>query len=104
MQGQPYSFDPSSPSRLSSRPLLQDPYEKYFCCVAKSIIARGAMGGGGGGEGVFAVTDILEGTIVGFYNGIRKDMSRPKKAIYMVGAYKSFLCHISFLRVVSSSH
>ena len=65
LQGQPYSFDPSSPARLSSRPLLQDPYEKYFCCVAKSVIARGR------GEGVFAVTDILEGTIVGFYNGIR---------------------------------
>ena len=47
--------------------MLQDPYEKYFCMVAKSILAKGRDGG----EGVFAVTDILEGTIVGFYNGIR---------------------------------
>ena len=57
--------------RISSRPLLQDPYEKYFCAVAKSIIAKGRAGG----EGVFAVTDILEGTIVGFYNGVRKGIS-----------------------------
>ena len=67
LQSQPYSFDMSCPSRISRQPLLQDPYEKYFCAVGPSFLARGR-----GGEGAFAVTDILEGTIVAFYNGVRQ--------------------------------
>ena len=53
-----------SPARLSRSPFLRDPYEQYFVRVSRSKFPDA-------GEGLFAITDILEGTVIAFYNGVR---------------------------------
>lgn len=57
---EPFAFDPSTSSSISSAPLLPDPYEGHF--------ARGVAGAA---PGVYAASPVLAGTVVAFYNGVR---------------------------------
>lgn len=59
-----YKYDPSSHDCISSDPLLPDYYEQAKVLVKQSNIQRA-------GEGLFARTDLEEGEVVSFYNGIR---------------------------------
>jgi histone-lysine N-methyltransferase SETD7 len=73
VETQPYSFDLSTSDRLSLHPLLPDPYERYFCLVTTSRITSA-------GDGVFSRVDVLEGTIVAFYNGVRSHARNEEAA------------------------
>lgn len=62
-----FSFDPADDeerTRLSSNPLLRDPYESERVHVGPSTLA-------GAGEGLFASCRMLKGEVVAFYNGFR---------------------------------
>lgn len=59
-----YKHDPSNHDCISSDPLLPDHYEQAKVTVKHSNICSA-------GEGLFAKTDLKEGEIVSFYNGIR---------------------------------
>ena len=59
-----YKYDPSNHESISSDPLLPDHYEQAKVTVKWSHIC-------GAGEGLFAKTELEEGEVVSFYNGIR---------------------------------
>ncbi len=61
-QGAVFRADESTATKLSSEPLLADPYEQMLVYVAQSPIA---------GNGLFARQAIPADTLVAFYNGIR---------------------------------
>ncbi|KAL7746500.1 Histone-lysine N-methyltransferase setd7 [Sorochytrium milnesiophthora] len=63
-QAQVYRFDPSTTTRISSDPLLPDPFESERVEVHPSLIA-------GAGEGLFARRDFAQDELVCFYNGVR---------------------------------
>lgn len=60
----PVKFDESTENLLSTQPLVPDAYEQQRVCVRSSLIP-------GAGEGLFARTNLPEGEVVSFYNGIR---------------------------------
>ena len=59
-----YQFDESTSTRISSSPLLADPYESLVVFVAPSSVPNS-------GEGLFAAVDLPADTVVSFYNGTR---------------------------------
>eukprot|EP00911_Craspedida_sp_UC1_P000665 UC1_evm1s511 len=59
-----YSFDPSTPTLISSNPVRCSPYESARVRVALSTQPDA-------GEGLFASTAIAQGDVVAWYNGIR---------------------------------
>ena len=63
-QSTPFYFDPSTPERISSDPLLSDPYERLFVRLGLSNLPHA-------GQGLFAVEDITSATVVAFYNGVK---------------------------------
>ena len=60
----PVKFDESTQNLLSTQPLVPDAYEQQRVCVRPSLIP-------GAGQGLFARTNLLEGEVVSFYNGVR---------------------------------
>nr|ADD38189.1 Histone-lysine N-methyltransferase SETD7 [Lepeophtheirus salmonis] len=60
-----YSQDISSLDKISKEPMLADPYESFFVFVKESKIS-------GAGQGLFAKISVASGTVLAFYNGIRK--------------------------------
>eukprot|EP00941_MAST-03F_sp_MAST-3F-sp1_P005356 g5356.t1 len=58
-----FCYDPPTNTRISSSPLLADPYEKNVVKVAPSTID-------GAEEGLFMRQDVKAGQIVSFYSGI----------------------------------
>jgi len=67
-KGKEFSYDPSTDVRISSEPLLCDPYETEFVLVGPSTLP-------GAGEGLFAKLHVEAGTVVSFYNGTRVEPS-----------------------------
>jgi len=65
-EGEVYSYDPSTSTRINSQPYLPDPYEIEFVEVGPSTIPKA-------GEGLFAKIDIDSGTVISFYNGVREE-------------------------------
>lgn len=63
-EGEVYSYDPSTATRISSQPFLPDPYEAEFVEVRTSTIPKA-------GDGLFAKVNIDCGTVISFYNGVR---------------------------------
>ena len=63
-RGAVYSYDPSTTIRISSEPLLKDPYETEYCYVRRSKI-RGAK------DGLFARSNLPKDFVVSFYNGVK---------------------------------
>ena len=61
-----YSYQPSGSLCISRSPLLRDPYEMRYVYVGES----GA--GDSAGEGLFAKTDIKQGSLVALFNGVRQ--------------------------------
>uniref|UniRef100_G3VCI9 Histone-lysine N-methyltransferase SETD7 n=1 Tax=Sarcophilus harrisii TaxID=9305 RepID=G3VCI9_SARHA len=59
-----YHFDKSTPSCISTNPLLPDPYESERVYVAESHIPNA-------GEGLFSKVAVGPNTVISFYNGIR---------------------------------
>ena len=59
-----FSYDISTSTRISTAPLLRDPYEEKMSFVAMSTTA-------GAGQGLFAKQDTAENVVVAFYNGVR---------------------------------
>lgn len=59
-----YSFDESTATRISSHPLLPDPYEQRCVYVAPSTTPNS-------GEGLFALRDLPGNTVVTWYSGTR---------------------------------
>uniref|UniRef100_F6YBN1 SET domain containing 7, histone lysine methyltransferase n=2 Tax=Monodelphis domestica TaxID=13616 RepID=F6YBN1_MONDO len=59
-----YHFDKSTPSCISTNPLLPDPYESERVYVADSHIPSA-------GEGLFSKVAVGPNTVISFYNGIR---------------------------------
>jgi hypothetical protein len=82
-RGSLYNYDPGTRDVMSSDPLLPDPYETQYCYVRTSKI-KGAK------EGIFAKRDLLDGTIVAFYNGVRMRSNEldADKADWEANAYK----------------
>lgn len=76
-----FTWDPASTEVFSRTPHLPDPYEAIFVEVRQSRIKDA-------GQGLFAKTDIEQGTIISFYNGVKVrsggDWERPTP-------YKMFL-------------
>ena len=68
-------FDPSTPTRISRRPLQEDPYEKIHVYVATSAISPLA------GEGLFAKRTLTKGHLICLFNGIRRIKKGRTKAI-----------------------
>ena len=64
MPGSGYNYDRATKERISSRPLLKDPYETEFVSVALCKDIRK-------GEGLFVTKSIPADTIIAFYNGIK---------------------------------
>uniref|UniRef100_A0A8C4R5A3 Histone-lysine N-methyltransferase SETD7 n=1 Tax=Eptatretus burgeri TaxID=7764 RepID=A0A8C4R5A3_EPTBU len=62
--GPELSFDRSTSTCISSKPLVPDPYEKKRVYVGPSLIP-------GAGEGLFALSAMEGGTVMAFYNGVR---------------------------------
>ena len=83
-QGSMYAREVSELHRMTTTPLLPDPYEQEWVQVQSSTVV-------GANEGLFARKDVTEGTILAFYNGIRRD---PKTSYdepdWVVNAYKIF--------------
>uniref|UniRef100_A0A8C4N884 Histone-lysine N-methyltransferase SETD7 n=1 Tax=Eptatretus burgeri TaxID=7764 RepID=A0A8C4N884_EPTBU len=61
--GPELSFDRSTSTCISSKPLVPDPYEKKRVYVGPSLMP-------GAGEGLFALSAMEGGTVMAFYNGI----------------------------------
>ncbi len=59
-----FSLDVSGYSTISSSPLVPDPYELCRVFVRESEVP-------GGGQGLFAKTELPAGAVVAFYNGVR---------------------------------
>ncbi len=59
-----FAYDPSSATRISRRPLQQEPWERLRVRAAPSRIPDS-------GEGLFARRDMPAGELVAFYNGTR---------------------------------
>lgn len=59
-----YRYDPSTETRLSRYPLVQDPMETRCVVVAPSNVANG-------GDGLFARIDLPAGRVVAYYSGVR---------------------------------
>ncbi|XP_043917565.1 histone-lysine N-methyltransferase SETD7 [Protopterus annectens] len=59
-----FHFDKSTPSCISTNPLLPDPYELERVYIAESLILRA-------GEGLFATRAAGANTVMAFYNGVR---------------------------------
>lgn len=59
-----YRHDPSTAARISSEPLLADPYEARTVRVAPSTIP-------GAGEGLFTRRAVPAGQVLAYYNGVR---------------------------------
>ena len=78
-----FTFDPSTDVHMTNSPLLRDPMESKFLRVARSRIP-------GAGNGVFAVTDLAAGSIVGYFNGVhltREEVfrrPRSEQSVYIV--------------------
>ena len=58
-----FSHSPASHLAMSVSPLLADPYERLMVEVRQSTVR-------GGGDGLFARTDIPANTVVSFYHGL----------------------------------
>ncbi len=67
-----YEFDRSTTLHLSSNPLLSDPWEATLVEVKASDIQ---------GDGLFALTDLEDGTIIAFFNGVRIPTDGRKKSL-----------------------
>ena len=83
-EGPMYTREISELHRMTSTPLLPDPYEQEWVQVKESTVY-------GANEGLFARKDVSEGTILAFYNGIRRS---PKVTYdepdWVLNAYKIF--------------
>ncbi len=60
-----FMYDPSTSMKLSSSPLLRDPFEQERCYVAKSTAHPDA------GEGLFAKQRLEPGSLIAIFNGVR---------------------------------
>jgi len=73
-QGDWFTFQPATPACFCRNPFLPDPYEATFVRVRESRISRA-------GQGLFAVCDMDQGTVISFYNGVKvrpgADSDRP---------------------------
>lgn len=63
---QKFNFDASTSIKISSTPLLRDPYEQQTCYISPSGIHPQA------GEGLFAKRYLPKGSLVAIFNGVRK--------------------------------
>ena len=59
-----FKSDISTSTRLSSNPMLRDPYESKMVTVKTSSLPKA-------GEGVFVDKDVGEHTVVSYFNGVR---------------------------------
>ena len=82
-RGPVYDFDPGDRDVICRRPLLPDPYESRHVYVRQSRIK-------GAAEGLFAKTDLSEGQVCCFYNGVRlrSDEIEDDKHDWELNAYK----------------
>ncbi|XP_059095447.1 histone-lysine N-methyltransferase SETD7-like [Tigriopus californicus] len=82
-RGPLYIYDPGTLTRISTEPLLPDPYETQHVYVRASKL-RGAQ------EGLFANKDLPTDRIVAFYNGIhlRENELVDDKSDHDANAYK----------------
>lgn len=82
-RGPLYNFDPGTLTRISTEPLLPDPYETQHVYVRASKL-RGAQ------EGLFAKKDLPTDRIVAFYNGVhlKENELVDDKADHDANAYK----------------
>jgi len=62
--GPSHTWDPATATRISSSPLLQDPWEASMVAVRTSSMEQA-------GEGLFAIDALPCGSIVSLFNGIR---------------------------------
>jgi len=61
-----YSYEPSGSLCISRNPMLRDAFELRYAYVGESMIS------GNAGEGLFAKTDIKQGSLVALFNGVRQ--------------------------------
>ena len=69
-----FHMDVSGFSKISSQPLIRDPYEAKFVRVDPSNLANG-------GEGLFAKRNLSANSVVAFYNGIRFHDCHVRKSL-----------------------
>ena len=70
-------------STVTSQPLLLDPYEDRMVDVRQSMVE-------GAEEGLFSRRDVKAGTVMAFYNGIRREKSDNMTWDLEANAYKIF--------------
>ena len=78
-----FRFDPSTDTHMTSSPMIRDPLETKYLAVSESSVP-------GAGVGVFTVTSVSAGTIVGYFNGVhltREEVlsrRREEQSLYIV--------------------
>uniref|UniRef100_A0A8C5P8F4 Histone-lysine N-methyltransferase SETD7 n=1 Tax=Leptobrachium leishanense TaxID=445787 RepID=A0A8C5P8F4_9ANUR len=90
--GKVYSFDKSTPSCISTNPMLPDPYELERVYVADSLISNA-------GEGLYALTAAETHTVMSFYNGVRITHQEVNALI----AASVFSCFTTIIIIVYAS-